>query len=88
MQSESKREPPAELDKRPLVPGRDRRPRKKRLEELDADLTLSDDITRIVREEFGRGNDFCQKITYRTTGKKPDEILGGSFERLPLSRAS
>ena len=21
---------------------------------------------RIVREEFGRGNDFCQKITYRT----------------------
>ena len=42
MQSESKREPPAELDKRPLVPGRDRRPRKKRLEELDADLTSFD----------------------------------------------
>jgi type I restriction enzyme R subunit len=28
-----------------------------------------------VREEFGKGNDFCQKITYRTTGKKPEELL-------------
>ena len=35
----------------------------------------ADDITRIVREEFGKGNDFCQKITYRTTGKKPEELL-------------
>jgi type I restriction enzyme R subunit len=26
----------------------------------------ADDIVRIVRDEFGRGNDFCQKITYRT----------------------
>ncbi len=25
-----------------------------------------DDIVQIVREEFGKGNDFCQKITYRT----------------------
>jgi type I restriction enzyme R subunit len=24
---------------------------------------------------FGRGNDFCVKITYRTTGKKPEELL-------------
>ena len=23
---------------------------------------------KIVREEFAKGNDFCQKITYRTTG--------------------
>jgi type I restriction enzyme R subunit len=29
----------------------------------------------IVREEFGKGNDFCQKITYRTTGLKPEELL-------------
>ena len=28
-----------------------------------------------MREEFGKGNDFCQKITYRTTGKKPEELL-------------
>jgi len=28
-----------------------------------------------VREDFGKGNDFCVKITYRTTGKKPDELL-------------
>jgi type I restriction enzyme R subunit len=26
----------------------------------------ADDIVQIVREEFGKGNDFCQKITYRT----------------------
>ena len=32
------------------------------------DDTHADDIVQIVREEFGKGNDFCQKITYRTTG--------------------
>jgi type I restriction enzyme R subunit len=106
------------------VPIRDRRTRKKRLEELEDDLTYTanqldrdvvaenqirlvvrtfrdrlftdifpgrkevpktlvfakddahaDDITRIIREEFGRGNDFCQKITYKTTGKKPEDLL-------------
>jgi type I restriction enzyme R subunit len=30
------------------------------------DDSHADDIVRIVREEFGRGIDFCQKITYRT----------------------
>ncbi len=35
----------------------------------------ADDITRIMREEFGKGNDFCQKITYKTTGKKPETLL-------------
>jgi len=35
----------------------------------------ADDIVQIVREEFGRGNDFCQKITYRTTGRKPEELI-------------
>lgn len=30
------------------------------------DDSHADDIVRIVREEFSRGNDFCQKITYRT----------------------
>ncbi len=35
----------------------------------------ADDIVKIIREEFGRGNDFCQKITSKTTGKKPDDLL-------------
>ncbi len=30
------------------------------------DDSHADDIVKIVREEFGRGNDFCEKITYRT----------------------
>jgi len=30
------------------------------------DDTHADDIVRICREVFGKGNDFCQKITYRT----------------------
>ena len=35
----------------------------------------AEDITRIIRQEFGKGNDFCQKITSKTTGRKPDELL-------------
>jgi type I restriction enzyme R subunit len=31
------------------------------------DDSHADDIVRIVREEFAKGNDFCQKITYRTS---------------------
>ena len=30
---------------------------------------------RIVRGEFDKGNDFCQKITYKTTGAKPEDLL-------------
>jgi type I restriction enzyme R subunit len=30
------------------------------------DDSHADDIVQIVREEFGKGNDFCEKITYRT----------------------
>jgi type I restriction enzyme R subunit len=33
----------------------------------------AEDIVRIIREEFGRGNDFCQKITAKS--HKPDELL-------------
>lgn len=32
-------------------------------------------IVEILREEFGRGNEFAQKITYRTTGAKPEELI-------------
>jgi type I restriction enzyme, R subunit len=39
------------------------------------DDSHADDIVKIVREEFGRGNNFCQKITYRTTGAKPEDLL-------------
>ena len=35
----------------------------------------AEDIVRILREDFGKGNDFCQKITSKSTGKKPDELL-------------
>ena len=39
------------------------------------DDSHADDIVGIVREEFGKGNDFCQKITYRTTGAKPEVLI-------------
>ena len=32
-------------------------------------------IVEILREEFGKGNDFAQKITYRTTGVKPEDLI-------------
>jgi type I restriction enzyme R subunit len=32
-------------------------------------------IVEILREEFGKGNDFVQKITYRTTGDKPENLI-------------
>ncbi|MFO0836921.1 MAG: DEAD/DEAH box helicase family protein [Phycisphaerae bacterium] len=35
----------------------------------------ADDVTRVIREEFGKGNEFCQKITSKSTGKKPEELL-------------
>ena len=41
------------------------------------DDSHADDIVQIVREEFGKGNDFCQKITYRTTRQKPEELIAG-----------
>ena len=39
------------------------------------DDSHAEDIVEIVREEFGKGNDFCQKITYRTTGEKPEDLI-------------
>ncbi len=35
----------------------------------------AEEIVNIVREEFGKWNDFCQKITYKTTGKKPEDLI-------------
>lgn len=39
------------------------------------DDSHAEDIVRIIREEFGRGNEFCKKITYRTTGEKPENLI-------------
>ena len=50
---------------------------------IDAPKTLifakddshADDIVQMVREVFGKGNEFAQKITYRTTGAKPEDLI-------------
>jgi len=39
------------------------------------DDSHADDIVQVVREEFGRGNEFAVKITYRTTGVKPETLI-------------
>lgn len=35
----------------------------------------ADDIINIVREEFGEGNSFCKKITYKNTDEDPKSVL-------------
>ncbi|WP_447979245.1 type I restriction endonuclease subunit R [Candidatus Nitrospira bockiana] len=49
------------------------------------DDSHAEDIVKIVREEFGKGNDFAQKITYRTTGADPKELIK-AFRVSPLPR--
>ena len=50
-------------------------------EELPKTLVFAKDdnhaeaIVEILRTEFGRGNEFAQKITYRTTGAKPEDLI-------------
>ena len=39
------------------------------------DDSHADDIVRVVRQVFDKGNEFCQKITYKTTGAKPEDLL-------------
>ena len=39
------------------------------------DDSHAEDIVEIVRQEFARGNAFCQKITYKTTGEKPSKLI-------------
>jgi type I restriction enzyme R subunit len=38
------------------------------------DDSHAEDIVDIVRKEFGKGNDFCKKVTYRASGKSEDII--------------
>lgn len=50
-------------------------------EELPKTLVFAKDdnhaekIVEILREEFGRGNEFAQKITYKTTGTSPEQLI-------------
>lgn len=39
------------------------------------DDSHAEDIVRILREEFGKGNQFCKKITYRTRGEKTEDLI-------------
>jgi len=39
------------------------------------DDSHADDIVQILREEFARGNEFAQKITYKTTGSRPEQLI-------------
>jgi len=45
----------------------------------------AENIVEIVREEFGKGNDFAKKITYRTTGVSP-KVLINEFRTSPMPR--
>jgi type I restriction enzyme R subunit len=49
------------------------------------DDSHAEDIVKIAREEFGKGNDFAQKITYRTTGADPKELIK-AFRVSPMPR--
>lgn len=35
----------------------------------------AEEIVMICREVFGEGNEFCKKITYRTTGEAPENLI-------------
>jgi type I restriction enzyme, R subunit len=39
------------------------------------DDSHAEDIVEIVREEFGKGNEFCRKITYKATDDTPDQLI-------------
>ena len=39
------------------------------------DDSHAEDILPIVREEFGKGNEFAKKITYKTTGDSPENLI-------------
>jgi type I restriction enzyme R subunit len=55
-----------------IVPGRTEVPKTLIFAKDDSH---AEDIVKIVREEFAKGNEFAQKITYRTTGAKPEDLI-------------
>jgi len=65
-----------------IFPGRDWVPKTLIFAKDDAH---AESIVEIVREEFAKGNDFAQKITYRTTGRKPKDLIK-AFRTSPMPR--
>jgi type I restriction enzyme, R subunit len=67
-----------------IFPGRDWVPKTLIFAKSDSH---ADDIVQIVREEFGKGNDFAVKITYRSgsQGQAPETLLQ-SFRNSPMPR--
>ena len=55
-----------------LFPGRNEVPKTLIFAKNDSH---AEDIVHIVREEFGKGNEFCKKITYKTMGEKPENLI-------------
>lgn len=55
-----------------MFPGRTRVPKTLIFAKDDSH---ADDVVQVVREEFGKGNEFATKITYRTHDGKPDDLL-------------
>ena len=49
------------------------------------DDSHAEDILHIVREEFGKGNEFAKKITYKTPGEKPKNLIA-EFRNAPMPR--
>jgi type I restriction enzyme R subunit len=39
------------------------------------DDSHAEDITHIIREVFAKGNEFCKKITYKTSGENPETLI-------------
>ncbi len=39
------------------------------------DDSHAEDIVNIIKEEFGQGDDFCKKITYKVTGEKCEDLI-------------
>ena len=39
------------------------------------DDSHANDIVQMIREEFGKGNDFCKKVTYKVEGEKPENVI-------------
>jgi type I restriction enzyme R subunit len=60
-------------DKLPeIFPGREEVPKTLIFAKTDSH---ADDIIQIARTEFGQGNDFCKKITYRSEEEDPKSVL-------------
>ena len=53
------------------------------------DDSHAEDIVEIIKEVFGKGNEFVKKITYRTTNEKPEDLLASFrnsyFPRIAVS---